>query len=431
MRYDTIIIGAGVAGLAAARELARANVSFIILEARERIGGRIFTLRDERCPIPIELGAEFLHGEAKETVDVIRAGGLRAIDIGGEHWRARNGRLRPIGDFWHDIDLVMRKLDQRGPDRSFAEFIAQKPGGRQLARQRKLALEFVQGFHASDANLISTHALADGGSPGEDPDEQRMGRVIDGYDQVPAALAAGLQDRIVLGTPVTRIAWQRGAARVITANGQAFDADSVLITVPIGVLQSGSLQMEPQIPSMQRALTGLAMGEVLRIALLFDEPFWEERKEIAGGKSLHDLSFIHATEQPIPVWWNAYPMRVPLLIGWVGGPKVRALQGMNEDELRTQAIRVLASQFAMPVRTLARKLIASWAHDWQADPYARGAYSYAVVGGKNASKELSRTARGTVFFAGEAADPEGRNGTVDGAIANGQSAGKRLIRAIS
>jgi monoamine oxidase len=430
MKFDAIIIGAGVAGLAAARELARAGASFIVLEARERIGGRIFTVRDERCPIPIELGAEFLHGEAKETMQVIRASGVRAIDVNGRHWRAKDGNFRPLGDFYHDIDLVMRKLDGRGADQSFAEFLAGKPGGRQLARQRKLALEFVQGFHACDVNLISAHALAEGGSPGEDPEEQRMGRVIDGYDQVPAALAAGLHDHILLGIEATDITWQRGSVRVTASNGQQFDARTVLVTVPLGVLQSGTLRFTPEIASMNRAITGLAMGEVLRLALLFDEPFWEEHDEVAG-KSFHDFGYLHATEQPIPVWWSAFPTRAPVLVGWAGGGKARALRGATRDELISLAIGILAEQFSISRRSLAQKLVAGWTHDWHTDPHALGAYSYPVVGGVEAGAELSRSAGRTVFFAGEAASPEGRNGTVDGAIASGQKAGKRLVSALS
>ena len=427
---DCIVIGAGVSGLGAARELAQAGVSFIVLEARDRIGGRIFTLRDERCPLPIELGAEFLHGEAEETVEIIRDAGLRACDVSGEHWRAKNGKLRPIGDFWHDIDLVMRKIDQSGSDESFADFLARKPGGRQLARQRKLALEFIQGFHASVPDRISTHSLAEGGSPGEDPDEQRLGRVLDGYDQVPAALAAGLQDRIVLGVEVNAIEWSPHHVLVRSADGREFEADSVIVTVPLGVLQVRAIEITPAIQHIDKALGLLDMGAVLRVALLFREPFWEERKQIAGGRSLHDLSFIHATEQPIPVWWTAFPLRTPLLIGWAGGLKARALSELSVDELRPLAVGILARQFGLRPKDLSRQVEAAWTHDWQQDRFARGAYSYPAVGGAKAGKLLAKSARQTVFFAGEAADPGGRNGTVDGAIANGRAVGKRVIRAL-
>src|SRR5262245_23162521 len=198
MSLDTIIIGAGVAGLAAANELHRAGLEFVVLEARERIGGRIYTLRDARSPLPIELGAEFLHGRAKETMAIARAAQLQAIDINGEHWYAHNGRLGQGGNFFRDLDRLLRNIDVNQPDESFRDFLARKPGGSSLARQRKQALGFIEGFHSADASIISAHSLTEGGSPGEDPDEQRQGRILDGYDRIPQALADSFSERIEL-----------------------------------------------------------------------------------------------------------------------------------------------------------------------------------------------------------------------------------------
>jgi monoamine oxidase len=426
---DTIVIGAGVAGLAAARELARASLDFVVLEARERIGGRIFTIRDSRCPIPIELGAEFLHGAADETVDIIRKAGIRALDIDGEHWRVRNGNWSQLDNFWHEIDLVLRQIDRRGKDQSFLEFLNEKPGGRKLARQRKLALEFVQGFHSADGAIISAQSLADGGSPGDDPDEQRQSRIIDGYDRVPAALAEGVGDHIELGIVVNRIEWKRGRVQVSAIDGRSFTARSAIITVPLSVLHEDEIVFEPMVPALERTRSLIATGSVLRIALLFKEPFWEERSTLlVRHRSLNDLAFVHATEQQIPVWWTAYPMRVPLLIGWAGGPKATELSGCTPEEMRDLAIRIIAQQFRMKPRSLQQKLVACWTHDWHRDPFARGSYSYAAVNGKDAARTLTRSVQRTLYFAGEASSESGRNGTVDGAIASGRRAGKALSR---
>jgi monoamine oxidase len=215
---------------------------------------------------------------------------------------------------------------------------------------------------------------------------------------------------------------------VSTQSGQEIEAERVIVTVPLGVLQSGRIAFDPPITSLNRAINLLAMGAVLRLALLFDEPFWEERKEIAGGKDLHDLSFVHATEEAIPVWWTAYPVRAPLLVGWAGGVKSTRIADRTTDGLTRIGIDILARVFAMNARTLAGKLVAAWTHDWQNDPWSRGAYSYPVVGGAEASQLLARSVSGTVFFAGEAASAEDRNGTVDGAIASGQEAARRILR---
>ena len=433
MTYDAIIVGAGVAGLSAGRELAQAGADFIILEARERVGGRIHTIRDPRSPIPIELGAEFLHGAARETMDIVRAARLRAVDIAGEHWHGRGGRLGQVTDFWHDLDLVMRRIDRKKPDQSFLQFLESKPGGKSLARQRQLALQFVQGFHSADASLISAHSLADGGSPSDDdPAEQRMGRIVDGYDSVARYLGGGLTDRVWLGAVVQRVAWKRGPVQLHLADGRELEAKTALITVPLGVLQARALVLDPPVATVERALPLLHMGSVVRLALLFAEPFWEERTDLMDRSSApYDFAFLHTNNEQIGTWWTAYPMRAPLLVGWSGGPNARALGEHSLDQLTTLGLQILARQFGLTVRRLRALLEASWMHDWQRDPYANGAYSYPGVGGAGASKLLAKPADRTLFFAGEAADPASRNGTVDGAIATGTRAAKQLLRALS
>jgi monoamine oxidase len=365
-------------------------------------------------------------------MDVVRRANLHAVDISGEHWVGHNSKLVPAGDFWHNLDLVMRRIDRTKPDQSFLQFLESKPGGKALARERQMALEFVQGFHSADAAVISAHALAEGGTPGEDPEAQRTGRVADGYDRVPAALAEGLGDRIHTGVVVQRVQWQRGRVRVHTSDGRELDARTALVTVPLGVLQSRAIQFDPVIPTVERALRLLAMGVVLRVAFLFDAPFWEERHELVQGSSApYDFSFLHATHEPIPVWWTSFPSRAPLIVGWSGGPNARAQNAHSFDEITDLGIQVLSRQFDVSKARLRRRLQGSWMHDWERDPYSFGAYSYPAVGGAQAGKILARPADRTVFFAGEAADPTGRNGTVDGAIATGMRAARQLLRALS
>ena len=210
-RVDVVIIGAGVAGLAAACRLARAGATTALLEARDRVGGRIYTVRDERTPVPIELGAEFVHGSAPEIAELARGAKLAVCDIHGQRWQAHGGRLTRVDDdaFWKDLGRVMGRLDpKRTPDRSFEEFLDTKPGGPALARQRTLAREFVQGFHAADLSRISERSLADGGAP-DDEDEERQARILDGYDRVAHELAATASG-VRLAHRVREIVWEPG-----------------------------------------------------------------------------------------------------------------------------------------------------------------------------------------------------------------------------
>ena len=444
---DAVVIGAGVAGLAAARALQDAGVDFIVLEARERIGGRIFTARDAELPVGVELGAEFVHGSAPELHEIVRAARLTLCDIEGERWQSRSGALRPLGEaFWSELEAVMSRLPDRArDDRSFQEFLKKRPGGKRLANARRLALQWVEGFHAADPSLISAVALAEGGSPGDDQRERRLGRILDGYDTVPRWIARDLTDRIRLGAVVTAVEWGSDAVRLRVAGGTdpdaTIEARAVIVSVPLGVLKAqdgerGAIAFDPPLesdPYKSDALRGMEMGVVTRVGLRVEDMFWTGERYVRRTKSqdLDRLAFLHTTDAEFAVWWTAYPVAAPLLVAWAGGPHARELASLGDDEIRERAMRALARQFSLSVRDASRLVTAAWTHNWQHDPFARGAYSYVQVGGRDAPSKLARPLRQTVFFAGEASDREGRTGTVHGAIATGRRAAKELIRAFS
>src|SRR4051812_7171855 len=238
---DVAVVGAGVAGLAAMRALEEKGLRTRVFEARDRIGGRIHTVRDPRVAYPIELGAEFVHGEAREVVEIIDDAHLTAYSIEGQRLRSRRARLTEVEDFFGELDSVMGLLDDKGPDRSFAAFLADSPGGRRARDARALARSFVEGFHGADTHRISAKALADGGSPGEDPEEQRQMRIADGYDRVPHYLWEGLMDRVMTDSVVEQIHWEPGGVelklrRKDMSHPRTVCARAAVITVPLGVL---------------------------------------------------------------------------------------------------------------------------------------------------------------------------------------------------
>lgn len=445
-KVDVVVIGAGVAGLGAARVLHDEGIELVVLEARERLGGRIFTVRDDELPVAIELGAEFVHGSAPELHEIARAARLTVADVYGERWQSRSGTLRPLGaDFWSELESVMSRLKKRPRhDRSFEEFLKDRPGGARLARARRLARQWVEGFQAADPARASESALADGGSPGEDERERRIGRVLEGYDSVPQWIARSVMDRIRLGAPVTAVQWAPGAVRVtVTEDGgedAVIEARAVIVSVPLGVLQAapeerGAISFDPPLEldnEKTAAFRGMEMGAVRRVVLRMREPFWAGARYIRRTKSqnLDRLSFLHVLDGEFPTWWTAYPVFAPLIVAWVGGPRARALSSLGEDELRHHLVRQLARQFSLGPREAARLVTGLWTHDWQRDPFARGAYSYMVVGGSDAPAKLARPLERTLFFAGEATDPDGRTGTVHGAIATGRRAAKQVIASL-
>ena len=444
---DVIIIGAGVAGLEAARVLHDAGVEFVVLEARDRIGGRIFTLHDAELPVPIELGAEFVHGTAPELGEIAREAHLATCDIDGERWQSRSGVLRPLNDFWELLEGVMKRLDGgAGRDRSFEEFLNNDAAGRRFTRARSLARQWVQGFHAADPRRVSEHALAEGGSPGDDERERRLGRVIGGYDSVPRWIARDVMDRVRLGAVAATVAWRPGSVRVDVATpdgdpAPAIEARAIIISVPLGVLQAtsgdfGAITFDPPLEldaAKAEALRGMQMGAVARVTLRLRDRFWASDRFVRRAKSqnLDRLAFLHTSDEDFPVWWTPYPIAAPMLVAWVGAGRARELASLGEDEITSRAVKALARQFSLSAREANRLVAAAWTHDWGRDPFARGAYSYMVVGGSDAPAKLARPVTRTLFFAGEASDGDGRTGTVHGAIATGRRAATQVLRALS
>lgn len=420
-KLDVAILGAGAAGLAAAEELRRKGLSIAVFEARDRIGGRILTHREARVPLPIELGAEFVHGEAPETERILRDAGRLIVEVEGEDWEAENGRLRRGESQWEHIDRLFKKIDTSGPDRSFADFLARRPGGKSLAQAREEVRQFVQGFHAADLEQISAHSLA-----GSDSGEARnSGRVLEGYDQITAWLARDLGGALRLSCPVTEIAWEPGQAELTTGAGGRVQARAAVVTVPLGVLQAppdapGAIRFRPEVPRLRETLDLLAMGSVLRLVFWFHEAPWKQ----------NCLGFLFTGDETFAVWWTAHPLRAPLAVAWCGGPPAAALSGRSPDEIAGRALRVLATHLGLPRRRVESRLLDSWTHDWQTDPWSRGAYSYPRVGGADAARALARPIKKTLFFAGEAAAEKGENGTVEGALGSGRRAARQVMRAL-
>src|SRR5581483_7785936 len=157
-RGDVIVIGAGVAGLAAAGELGKAGLRVILLEARDRVGGRILTLHPTSINHPVELGAEFIHGLSDEIWDIVRKIGLETHEVQGEMWCERDDQLSPCGDFFDEVENILGKEKPSQPDRSFVDFLEGECGKCNREEQDR-AYSYVEGFHASFPERISANEL--------------------------------------------------------------------------------------------------------------------------------------------------------------------------------------------------------------------------------------------------------------------------------
>jgi monoamine oxidase len=441
LSFDVAVIGAGAAGLAAASKLREEGCSVVVLEARSRLGGRIFTQHQTDLEVPIELGAEFIHGEAEPIRDVASEHHLPTLDIAPHHVLRGSGRLVVVDDFWKSIDRVMRRLDpDRDPDRSFADALAANRSLRPADRDR--AKRFVEGFHAADPEVISERALADGGSPQGDHREMRMGRVVGGYDTLIERLADPVRADVRFETIAASVTWSDGHVQVACRDVAGADIASVaaralVVTVPAGVLSApagatGAISFDPPLPpAIRRAMSLTAMGDAVKLILRFKRAFWRDEKlaERLGIPDLNTTSVLQARKRlPFPVWWTSYPIDSPVMVAWVGGPPATELSRLSRKELERRAVLSLATILSTKPAAVSRELVATFHHDWINDPFSRGVYSYSRVGGARACETLSRPVRDTIWFAGEAADRLGRTGTVHGAIDSGWRAAAGIVR---
>jgi monoamine oxidase len=426
---EVAIIGAGAAGLTALRELDRAGCDTLCLEARQRIGGRIFTVYDPLSPLPIELGAEFVHGRPPEIWDIVKAAPLTAYDCGDTAVRLQNGQIQDERA-WDAIERVMadmRLAANQGPDRPFSEFLADSV---HTEEAKRWATGYVEGFNAARQEIVGIASLAQDAKASEEIGGDRAFRLVNGYEAVPLHLLAGIADparKLRLNSVVEAIVWQPGAASVhvrhaLTGNQKVIRCRRAVITVPLGVLQSESgIHFQPEPGEALQAASRLAIGQALRVVLRFKEAFWEENERISFA------GFLLSDEPAFPTWWTPLSVRAPLITGWSAGPHADPLLGKPRAQVVSQAVDALTRITRADPARAANLLEAAYFHDWHADPFARGAYSYVPAHALPARAVLASPVAATLYFAGEATELDGHSATVHGAIASGKRAAQQIL----
>ncbi len=405
--HDIIIIGAGAAGLAAGRALHDAGRAPLIVEARERIGGRVHT---DRTHGPVELGAEFIHGDRAATWALVRAAGLRAELWDGPRLLGRAGRLLPEDD---PIATRARELHDAviahdGPDESAASVLARLAPPDDPALP--FALQWLANVEAADTSRLSAAALA----REHELSSNGLGNfhLMDGYDRVLAHLAAGLDIR--LGCPVERVRWAPGAVTLELAGGEQLTAKRVLITVPLGALQAGRPAFAPPLPPAKRAaIATIPMGHVTKLVLWFSRELWPACSAIS-------------TDGRVATWWPVESAATPTLMGYTGGLKALALAALGEAGAIEVAVAELSELLEVDVRPA---LLGGRLADWSRDEWTLGAYSYSSVGIGDARARLAAPVEDTLYFAGEATVTWGHIATVHGALESGARAAEALLAA--
>ncbi|MDN4481942.1 flavin monoamine oxidase family protein [Demequina lignilytica] len=425
---DTIVVGAGVAGLAAARLLALEGRRVVVLEARERVGGRVWT--DRSGGHATDLGASWIHGvDGSPVAAAARALGMRTEELtvgsyqpGGRpiaYFDPDGARMSDerAGGFVRDVETALEALEpvvaSSAPNATYRDVVegALARLGWDEARAARVR-EFLE--HRTEEQYGAW--IEDLAAHGLDDDAVDGAEVVfpDGYDALPRALAEGLDLR--LGQVVTEVAWS-GAGVTVRTPHAALQAGAAVITVPVGVLKSGDLRFSPALPDpVAGALERLEMNAFEKIVLRFPTRFWDPdvdaiRQQGPTGRRWHswyDLSRLHG---------------VPTLLTFAAGPTARAIREWDDAAVAASVMEQLRRLYGHGIPDPTRVDITAW----HADPFSRGSYAYMVPGSTTSDHDaLATPVGGVLHLAGEATwtdDPA----TVPAAMLSGHRAAERVL----
>ncbi len=385
------------------------------------IGGRMFSLRDPSVPVAVELGAEYVQGEAQRSLDLAEAARAVVVEVNGVAYRWSDGRIVLAGMPRQTTTDIFARLERfRGRDRSLQslldEVVTLHPELRDVARD---AAKWVEGYDAADPATISVRSLMRERRAETAMHAERSFRLPRGYVEILEPLRAAIgPDALRLDTTVERVQWQPGAVTVHTTDRKTFSARKLIVTLPLPILQQKLVTFEPALVEKTPALRGLRMGAVIKLGLHFDDAFWwtDDHKR---------LGFLQAPGQTFAAYWTTYPVLAPVLFAWCAGPTAEKLARLKDEDILQHALGELRKMFKQRVGA---RLRAWHLHNWQTDPLAGGAYSYVAAGGDRSQRALARPIGGTLFFAGEATDWSGQHSTVYGALMSGERAAREVLQ---
>jgi monoamine oxidase len=274
-----IIVGAGVTGLFTARELSAQGYEITILEASDRLGGRIHTIHNSSFTQSVEKGVEFIHGDLPLTIQLLEEAQIKYIPVEGKMIRIVNGEWKTQHDFAVGWDELMRKMNEVRNDMTMDEFLEKNFSEEKYKELRKSVLRFAQGFDLADTSKASVLSLREEWMGEED----EQFRIPGGFDQLINYLekqCLSLGCVIHTSMPAAEIKWKKNKVTVTTSGKQIYHGDKLVVTTSLGLLQKEppNINFQPTIDQYFEAAKKIGFGTVVKVVLEFKKPFWEEKK---------------------------------------------------------------------------------------------------------------------------------------------------------
>ncbi|MBI2170144.1 MAG: FAD-dependent oxidoreductase [Actinobacteria bacterium] len=404
-----------MAGVGAARALASGGAGVTVLEAGERIGGRVWSIRDF-ADAPIEAGAEFVHGVGAATWTDVRRAGLRVQPVPylRYSWFHLGGRTRwlPLHlthpGVWRSFDILWSLHHLTGGDRSAAAFIEEK-GYR--GRAKELAQLTLTAHLPGGTDEVGMRGLVSDGVL--HLEEGLNHRVLDGYDLLPQHVATGVDVRF--GWRVARVAWSVEGVEVEADDGRVLSARAAVTTLPHGVLASGAVAFDPPLPpSKLDAIARIRTGAVAKVLLRFDDRFWPRR-----------MAQLVCGDGPVTLYWPTSfgTAGAPVLIAYATGPRARALSEAGPDKAPDIVLDDLERVFP---KAHPRRLVRDARFvDWLTDPNSLGGYTFLPPGAVGARAALAAPDTGALVWAGSATVWSPVADTVEAAYLSGLRAARQ------
>jgi len=422
--YDVIVIGGGAAGLMAAKLLSDSGKKILLLEAKDRLGGRIY--RAENFSFPAEGGAEFIHGNLETTFDLLREAGLNKEKLKGNFCRVTNGKWNTEEEPVQHWDVLIKRLKECKENISIDNFLEKYFRQKKYAPLKKQFIKYIEGYDAADRKYANVFAIR---KEMEDEDEGQYRPVPDYSALINFLKESCLKYKGVIKTsePVKKIGNNKNIE--IHTNSGKYICNKLIIAVPVSVLQcrkgnKNYINFPTFLKGYITAARQIGNGGVIKFLLEFDETFWLD-KSFLKERRIPLPSYIFA-DTIIPTWWTQYPDKKPLLTGWIAGPSSVKMKNYSEKKFKNLLLTSLSSIFSMPFKELEGRLKKIKIMNWIKEPHILGGYSYSTLKTEKVRDILLTPFENKFYFAGEYLI-KNSSSTVDDALQSGRLVAEKII----